>query len=287
MERNPMTRTVKAHAKINIGLKITGCLDNGYHTLHSLFQEISLHDRLTLTINDSGEVRFTARGLPIPGSPPNLVEKAARLLQQQFGITAGAVLQLEKNIPIGAGLGGGSSDAAAALTALNYLWKLDLSTERLITLAASLGADVPFFIRGGLQLAEGIGEVLSPIEPSPFQDYSILLVTPDFGVSTAWAYAELNKVLQLPAECPKFAASLAPVKWQLFENDFERVLLSTYPEVGKIKSDLLKGGAVFAGLSGSGSTMFGIFDHHATAKRAAAYFPACRTFVTHPVDRSD
>lgn len=282
-----MKRRLKAHAKINIGLKITGRLRNGYHTLHSLFQEIDLCDHLTVTTDESGEVRLNTSGIPIPDASPNLVEKAALLLQKQFGVTAGAVLHLEKNIPIGAGLGGGSSDAAATLVALNSLWNLNISHDELISLSTGLGADVPFFIRGGLQLAEGIGADLSPIDPTPFQHYTILLVTPNFSVSTARAYSALNKVLQLPAECPKFAASLTPVKWQLFENDFERVLLSTYPEVGKIKSDLLKGGAVFAGLSGSGSTMFGIFDHHETAGRVAAGFPDYQTFVTHPVDRSD
>ncbi len=281
-----MNLSIIANAKINIGLKITGLLDNGYHTLHSLFQEIDLCDHISAGLTDDGKIKLTSTGLAIPGKE-NLVEKAALLLQKKYNVSTGAAIRLQKNIPIGAGLGGGSSDAAATVRALNSLWELNISRNELENLASELGADVPFFIQGGLQLAEGTGEILSPIVPSPFSEYTILLVKPDFSVSTAEAYAELNKYLRLPAESPKFAASLAPINWRLFENDFERVLLSTYPEVRTIKSTLLEGGAVFAGLSGSGSTMFGIFDHRELAAQASVHLSAYQTIVTHPVECSN
>ncbi len=274
-----------AHAKVNLGLKITGRLPDGYHTLHSLFLEIDLADELTFTPNESGNVGFSTSGLEIPGGGKNLCVKAAELLKREYHVPEGAHIHLEKKIPIGAGLGGGSSDAAATLKSLNVLWGLNLPDGELAKLAVNIGADVPFFIGGGLQLAENIGDELTPVDGSCLNDLTLLLVKPHFEISTSWAYAELKRYLNPEENVHNFAPISKPMNWQLFENDFERVIVSTYPEVGEIKSELLSLNAVFASLSGSGSTMYGIFDDRASAMKAAWHFASRQywTFTARPV----
>lgn len=271
------------NAKINIGLKITGRLPNGYHALSSFFLEIDLHDELHFEPNSTGEIKFKSSGIPIPGPGLNLCVKAAELLQKKYGQNKGVYIHLGKNIPIGAGLGGGSSDAASALKGIAKLWDIQLTAAEYIQMSAQLGADVPFFINGGFQLAENIGDVLTTIPADPLSDLYILLIMPPINISTAWAFQELKKVLEPDQEGFKFSGFSRPLNWQLFENDFERVILSTYPEIGRIKTDLIGQGAVYASLSGSGSTMFGIFDDRKSAESAAKNFSAYHTFVARPV----
>jgi 4-diphosphocytidyl-2-C-methyl-D-erythritol kinase len=265
---------IHAFAKINIGLKITGRLPNGYHTLYSLFQEIDLHDNLSISLLEEDKIDFTTSGIPIPGSGLNLCVKAAELLKKRYNIITGVKIHLAKNIPIGAGLGGGSSDGAATLKALTQLWELKISDEEMIKICTKLGADIPFFIHGGLQLAENIGDKLTPQDGEILSGYYILLVKPEYDISTPWAYEQIKRYLIIPENISNFAPLETPVKWQLFENDFERVIESTYPEVSKIKHRLIESGSVFASLSGSGSTVYGIFDNQKEAERVQSSFAA-------------
>ncbi|MFQ6609383.1 MAG: 4-(cytidine 5'-diphospho)-2-C-methyl-D-erythritol kinase [Fidelibacterota bacterium] len=275
----------KAYAKINLGLKITGRLSNGYHTLHSLFLEIDLFDHLRFELRSGPDIIVTTEGIQIQDRGINLCEKAARILQQTYGVSKGVHINLDKKIPIGAGLGGGSSDAGYTLKALSKLWNLKLTDKKLIEHASRVGADVPFFIRGGLQLAENTGDQLTPVDDTVLQSYHFVLVKPDFEISTPWAYEQIKKYLKLPTNIHKFAPLSDPLKWELFENDFERVIVSTYPELAEIKANLLSRNAVFASLSGSGSTVYGIFDDREKASLTAAYFSSQSywTACTRPV----
>jgi len=159
----------------------------------------------------------------------------------------------------------------------------DISTKELKKIAVELGADVPFFIDGKVQLAEGIGDILTLIDSSFLKDKYILLVFPKFSVSTAWAYEKVKKVLTPLKEVPKLVGCTSPVKWQLFENDFELVIRSTYPEIENIKTLLLQQGALFGSLSGSGSTLFGIFDNLEFAQKASSNFTHLQTHLTSPI----
>ncbi|RMF10714.1 MAG: 4-(cytidine 5'-diphospho)-2-C-methyl-D-erythritol kinase, partial [Candidatus Neomarinimicrobiota bacterium] len=191
-----------------------------------------------------------------------------------------------KNIPPGAGLGGGSSNAAVTLMAVNDLYDLNLSPSRLEALGAELGADVPFFIRGGTQLGEGIGERLTPLSrPLPGV---LVLVLPPVAVNTAWAYSQVKTVWTNPRPQPNFAGVFQDEKfaYTIFENDFERIVIPAYPEIGRIKQGLIQAGAVFASLSGSGSTVYGIFNDEASARKAELTLrPHGRTLLAHPVHR--
>ena len=275
-----------ANAKINIGLQITGKRPDGYHLISSFFLEVDLHDRLHISTTDDSKITFTSGGLNIPGSDLNICVRAAQLLQREAALSVGANIHLEKNIPIGAGLGGGSSDAATTLKTLNTMWDLNLSNQTLSSLALELGADVPFFLRGGLQLAAGIGEQLIPIDQNPLQEYCILLITPNLHIPTQWAYQQLKKALISSGNSYNFNILSSPINWQLFDNVFERVIVSAYPEVGQIKLQLKSAGAIWSSLSGSGSTMFGIFDDREQARSARQLFSTCLTHLVQPVKQT-
>ena len=195
-------------------------------------------------------------------------------------------IHLKKIIPIGGGLGGGSSNAATVLRALNKLWKINFSPNKMEKLGAELGADIPFFVRGGFQLAEGIGEKLSPQNDHTLHGLHFLLIIPPFHISTPDAYRLLNKPLRPVENHSKFAPVSEPVNWQLFDNDFEKVFRKTYPEIGNIKENLQSPGALYAGLSGSGSTVFGVFDNLKTAELTREDFSRYQTFLTSPVFHS-
>jgi 4-diphosphocytidyl-2-C-methyl-D-erythritol kinase len=195
-------------------------------------------------------------------------------------------IHLKKVIPLGSGLGGGSSNAATTLNALNELWKLNLSQKYLENIGTKLGADIPFFIKGGLQLAEGTGEKLTPQNDHALRELIFLLIAPPIHISTSEAYCALNKPL-LPVENnSKFASLSKPVNWQLFDNDFEKVIRKTYPEIGDIIDNLHNTEALYAGLSGSGSTVFGVFNNLQSANSARDDFLHYQTFLTFPVFHS-
>jgi len=254
--------TLPANAKINLGLRITGRRADGYHLIHTLFQEIDFSDELTLTDQSFGEIILEVTGSTagnVPIDEDNLCLRAARLFIKKTEVERGVRIRLEKRIPAEAGLGGGSSDAAAVLNGLNELWQLGLSPAQLEAIAIELGADVPFFIRGGLQLGEGIGEVLRPLKRG--FAITVVLVIPPIGIDTAWAYGQFASKESFPTP-PAFEVLLNqnPIPWDSFDNDFEEVVFPSYPELAEIKATLLKLGAVHASLSGSGSAVFGLFD---------------------------
>ncbi len=267
---NPGVLTLLAPAKLNLHLKVLGRRPDGMHELVTLMQPVSLADRLVLEPGGKG-IRFTcdAAGL----QEDNLVERAARLWYRAAGLEPGVALHLEKNIPVAAGLGGGSSDAAATLMGLNRLHGRPLDPGRLGELAARLGADVPFFLYGVTALCTGVGE---EVEPWPhYRCWHYLLVNPGIAVSTARVYAELdlawtsrpnlNKIYRPPTGDSSLAEVLV--------NDLEAITIRAYPELGVIKEMLGRAGARGVLMSGSGPTVFGVFDSAARAQQAAGGLP--------------
>jgi 4-diphosphocytidyl-2-C-methyl-D-erythritol kinase len=263
---------VTANCKINLHLKVTGKLPDGYHSIETIFQEIPFGDVLEIEPSEDGNIHFSSSGIEIPDGGDNICVKAAELLQVKHGINNGCRIHLEKNVPIGAGLGGGSSDAASVLKSLNTLWDLELTQDELEKTGLELGADVPFFIRGGCARGEGKGEVLMPMEPV-LKNGTILLIYPHLHINTSWAYKNLNLNLTKTADNVIFAEvskSRAPLRhyFEDFFNDFETVVFDKYPEIGMIKEFMINEGADFSAMSGSGSTVFGFFTNEKMLEHA-------------------
>lgn len=261
-----------AHAKINLALAVGDLRPDGYHEVETVLQKIELHDRLEL--RPAGELTLYTDGAEVPHGPGNLAWKAAALLRGRYHYRAGAEMRLHKSIPVAAGLGGGSADAAAALVGLNDLWDLSLDLETLIGLAAELGSDVPFFLVGPTALARGRGEILTPLPPAP--EMGVVLVTPAFGVRAAQAYARFDRLSG--GACPDLSPLLRAladkdrhaVAGGLF-NGLEAAVFDLYPEVRKLK-EVLGGeaGVLGALMSGSGPTVFGLTADVERAEAAAA-----------------
>jgi 4-diphosphocytidyl-2-C-methyl-D-erythritol kinase len=252
---------VPAFAKINLDLRILGVRADGFHDLKTIFQTVALHDDLTFT--------------RLPTDERNFVWKAASLLWRTAGKRRGdaprdVVVRLRKRIPEAAGLGGGSSDAAAALLGLTRIWGLDVDTPTLGRLVASLGSDVPFFVVGGTALGLGRGEDLYPLVDLPRTH--VVIVKPQFGVSTVEAYGWYDTEPRPTRREP--ARRVRPDRWPEWardmRNDLELPVLRHHPAIGRIKQALLDAGAVFAAMSGSGSSVFGLFDRPDAARRTAA-----------------
>ncbi|MGM9746703.1 MAG: 4-(cytidine 5'-diphospho)-2-C-methyl-D-erythritol kinase [Paludibacteraceae bacterium] len=243
------------NAKINLGLNVVGCRPDGYHDIETVFYPINVCDALEVV--PAADTSFEVVGQPIAGSTEsNLVMRAYRLLQRDFRLPDVQITLLKK-IPMGAGLGGGSSDAAFMLKLLNTQFALGVSDERLEAYAATLGADCAFFVRNVPAFAEGIGDRLTPLSLS-LSSWKILLLKPAVHVSTAEAYAEVP--------CRRWTHPLADViqrpvnEWNgLLFNDFERSVFARHPELALIKQRLYECGAVYASMSGSGSTIYGLF----------------------------
>lgn len=253
---------IGAPAKVNLFLQVLNRRPDGYHSINSLFQAVSLFDRLTFTPTNTPEVEIGSTSQDIGRIEDNLVTKAWRLLQSRFGITTGIGVHLEKNIPIGGGLGGGSADAAATLLAGNILLDLKLSQLELRDLALDLGSDVPFFFTGGQAVATGRGELLDETELPT--DYWIVLVTPRLSISTAASFTGLN--LTLTESQNPFKLNVCRTARELIEqlrlsgNDFEGQHRVSFPVLARIAESLVRSGALLVRLSGSGSTMFGLFE---------------------------
>ncbi|MCK4812300.1 MAG: 4-(cytidine 5'-diphospho)-2-C-methyl-D-erythritol kinase, partial [Candidatus Marinimicrobia bacterium] len=214
----------------------------------------------------------------IPCDEKNLIIKAAHAMEAYLPDDLSAHFELKKRIPIAAGLGGGSSNAASILKWLNVTAKL--SQEKLKKIAVELGADVPFFLQGGTAYAEGIGDILTPLEIP--KNWWAVLVFPEFAVSTLWAYEQLKFSLTDKLKKAKIPSQLEKgFNWQIFENDFDKAIIPSYPEIGKIKTRLYSLGVKYAGLSGSGSTVFGICESCETAKRVVAAFN--NAVITRPI----
>ncbi|MDA8388002.1 MAG: 4-(cytidine 5'-diphospho)-2-C-methyl-D-erythritol kinase [Nitrospiraceae bacterium] len=263
--------TLSAPAKINWFIFIPGKRDDGYHEIRSLMQRLDLCDRLTFEPSDSLSLESDCA---IPAAE-NIVWKAALLLKEHAGAEKGARMTLRKNIPVEAGLGGGSSDAAAALLGLDRLWRLGLSRAELSGLAARLGSDVPFFLGPPCAVASGRGEQTSPVSLERPMD--LLLVKPSFGVPTGWAYRSLSRYSGLTKTEDNIKLFIRALKGGelgrlegLGGNDLEAGVLPAFPEIGRIKAALRKEGALYVRMSGSGSAVFGIFPDGWTARKAAA-----------------
>lgn len=245
------------NAKINLGLNITKKRSDGYHNIESVFIPIPISDALEITINDRKELKFTSTGLDIPSDgKPNLVERAWLILNAEFNIPT-VDLDLLKKIPIGAGLGGGSADAANALIGLNELFNLNLSEKKLLSLASQLGADCAFFIKNKPVYAKGIGSDFSDLSID-LKGFNFVVIYPNIHVSTSEAYKHVN-----PKESIKNIRTILkqPIETWKKEliNDFESSVFKQFPEIEKIKKALYNSGAIYASMSGSGSTLFGIF----------------------------
>jgi 4-diphosphocytidyl-2-C-methyl-D-erythritol kinase len=265
----PTRVTLKAHAKLNLDLRVGGRRGDGYHELRTVFQAVALHD--TLVIEATPRKPFTLSGdaSVMPLGEDNLAWRAAAALWQAMGRRgqpAGARIAIRKRIPTQAGLGGGSSDAAATLAGLNRLWREPLAPKALLSLAATLGADVPFFLLGGSVLGLRRGDEVHPLIDLPSRD--IVIVRPAFGVATKDAYgwlAEARATRQANHDTGEANGS-----GDGFGNDFERVVEAQHPEIRQIRKRLLRLGATVARMSGSGSAVFGIFETAPRARRAAA-----------------
>lgn len=250
------------NAKINIGLNITERRPDGYHNIESVFYPINLQDAVEIkTIEGEepqGGYKLKVSGTILDGTPDdNLVVKAYKLLRKDFNFPAQKI-HLYKHIPVGAGLGGGSSDAAAIIKMLNEKFALGLTSEQMQNYAVQIGADCPFFINNTPVFATGIGNIFTPIEFS-LHGKTIILVKPDIFVSTRDAYA---LVKPSPAAIPLTEAIKQPIsEWkQIITNDFEKSVFAKYPEIAAIKDKLYDMGAIYASMSGSGSAVYGIFD---------------------------
>ncbi|MFR9651860.1 MAG: 4-(cytidine 5'-diphospho)-2-C-methyl-D-erythritol kinase [Rikenellaceae bacterium] len=251
---------IKANCKINIGLNITARREDGFHDLETLMYPISdLYDILDIQRMECGGVQFKNAGLAVDcPEEQNICIKAFRLMQREHGVD-GVSITLDKRIPFGAGLGGGSSDAASVLLAINDLFNLSLCEQQLIDYAAELGSDVPFFIRNRPQLCTGRGEVMSDLDID-LKSYRIELIKPDgVNISTREAYAGVKPAI--PTSPLSDDLRLPIEQWQgVVKNDFERSLFPLYPQLSEIKQQFIDRGAIYASMSGSGSTIYGIFD---------------------------
>lgn len=255
--------TLKAYAKINLALDVLRRRPDGYHEVKMIMQSVGMYD--VLKIKKSGEkgIRLTSNAQYIPLDEGNLVYKAAKLLMDEFGIEDGVDIYLEKFIPVAAGMAGGSTDCAAALVGINKIFGLGLSREELMTRGATLGADVPYCVLRGTALSEGIGEILTPLKPAP--KCHVVIAKPTIGVSTKYVYEHL--VLDENTHHPDIDGMIDAINdndltgvTDRMENVLETVTISEYPQIENIKNIMKENGALNALMSGSGPTVFGIYD---------------------------
>ena len=246
------------HAKINLGLRVLQKRADGFHELHTLFYPVtSLRDALEML--PASQTTLHISGAQVPGDlDSNLCVKAHDMLSKDYTAVKPVSIFLHKQIPVGAGLGGGSADGAFALMLLNRLFRLELTIEELLPYAAQLGSDCPFFLFESPCLASGRGEILTPLSLD-LSDYQIILVNPGIHVNTGWAFKELDRTEEEHYFQPEHG--LPPItQWKhVMHNDFESVVFKAYPEIEAIKNLMYRQGAVYASMSGSGSTVYGLF----------------------------
>lgn len=250
----------KSNAKINLGLKIVGKRPDGYHNLETIFQEISLSD--SIWVEKSPKVEFESNIFELKNDETNLCIKALKEVENYFGKSFPVKIRLEKKIPIGAGLGGGSSNAATILKAVCDVYELEIPEKDVLKLATELGADVPFFLKGKSAFAYGIGDKLEKIDLP--KDYKICLVFPQILVSSAWAYSNLKINLTNKSSFNKFGTPQSESSfWNELipnlKNDFEDVVFGKYGQIREVKNKLIQAGSIKSLMSGSGSCVFGIF----------------------------
>ena len=262
--------TLPSFAKLNLHLEVIGKRADGFHDLCTVFQTVSLHDNLTFNTDDS--IQLTCGDERIPTDDRNLIVKAATILRKRFDLQTGASILLEKRIPSPGGLGGGSSNAAVALLGLKKLWNLEIKFKELLEIGGTLGSDVPFFLYGGTAVGTGRGTDITPI--GDISEKYILIVTPHISVSTLKAFETLNAPSLTTAAAKsilhncRFEAESIDLRHSAMKNDFEATVFAAHPEIRFVKKTLLDLGAVNALMSGSGASVFGIFDTKETRQTA-------------------
>ncbi len=281
---------VRSFAKVNLALAVLARRPDGYHEIRTVFQSIDLHD--TLEFSPAALLRLECSGLPGVPAEQNLAWKAAAALRSAAAVAQGAHITLRKSIPVGAGLGGGSSNAAAALLGLQRLWGVELDEPELRALASSLGADVPFFLHGGTALGVGRGDEIYPLPAIP--PSNLVVVYPGEGVSTAEAYASLRFGLTSQAGAHKIQSFCGRLQGASacatgFFNDFETSILPARPAIRQAMESLLQQGATAVRMSGSGSAVFGFFldEESALAASRAVARDGWRVFPAKTLSRSD
>ena len=276
----------KAYAKINLGLDVIGRLENGYHEVKMVMQTVGIYDVLTLTKIPQGIIVTTDSG-ELPTDDNNLIYKAARLMIEKYHIQEGVSVHLEKNIPIAAGMAGGSTDAAGTFLGMNELFAIGATVQELQELGVKVGADVPYCIMGGTALAEGIGEKLSPLPTPP--ECILLIAKPDINVSTKYVYEHLDaEGVEKHPDIDGMTEALARKDLQgiveRLGNVLENVTVKKHPIIAEIKKCMVEHGAIGSLMSGSGPTVFGIFDKKEDAEKAMKYIKdkelAKQVFVT-------
>lgn len=260
---------IKAYAKINVLLDVVGKKENGYHLLEMIMQSIDLYDLIDVNKIENG-INIKCNKSYIPVNSKNIAYKAAELFINTYGINEGVSINICKNIPTSAGLGGGSSDGAAVLKAMREIFHVKISDKELEELGVKIGADVPFCINGGTAFCEGIGEIITPMKK--FQNKILVVVKPKFGVSTKWVYSEYDKILNVRK--PETEKILKAVKDDDVKevslnmaNVLEDVTTSKYGIISKIKRDMIRFGALGSMMSGSGPSVFAFFEDSLSAQR--------------------
>ena len=263
-----MQKTFKAPAKINLCLHVLGRLENGYHELAMAMQRVDLYDDIEIEIGGLPGIRVDCAGMTLAAGETNITARAASLLLNKVGIDSGVDIKITKHIPVAAGLGGGSSDAATVLMGLAQLLEIELDYNQLVALGSQLGADVPFFIHQQPAWATGIGTKLENLPTLPAVAY--LLVNPQIAVSTADVYQslQLTKGGEL-ANLPRFSVATSEDLCAALHNDLEAVTLQRFPVIAALKQRLLETGAMGALMSGSGATVFGVYPDFSSASKAA------------------
>lgn len=263
--------SLKALAKINLGLDVVRRREDGYHEVRMIMQNIQLYDRLDIKRTQEPGIQIQTNLSFLPVNENNLIYKAAKLLMDEFSITDGVSVKLDKRIPVAAGMAGGSTDAAAMLIGVNRLFSLGLTKRQLMERGVQIGADVPYCIMRGTALAEGIGEALSPLPP--MVKCPVLIAKPSISVSTKFVYQNLK--LDDTTIHPDIDRLIDDIKAKNLHdiaahmgNVLETVTIPNYPVIDEIKKHMLSNGAVGAMMSGSGPTVFGLFDDEDTAKKA-------------------
>lgn len=282
----------KALAKINLGLDVVRKREDGYHEVRMIMQNIGIYDELDMTITEAPGILLETNREDLPTDEGNLVYRAAKLLMDEFQVAKGVRISLKKQIPVAAGMAGGSSDAAAAMIGVNELFGLGLTQQELMDRAVKIGADVPYCIMGGTALAEGIGEVLSKLPPMP--DCMILIAKPPIDVPTKFVYGnlranELETHPDIDAMIQDLQGKNLEHMCQIMGNVLETVTIPAYPVIDEIKKLMIESGAVGTMMSGSGPTVFGIFTDQESAKRAEVAMRdsglAGDIFLTVPVNK--
>jgi len=278
-----MSIKLDSNAKINLALSINYKRSDEMHDISTIMQEIDLHDTIELSTNETNQINIVSKGIQVPEDQTNLCYIAANLFLLENKINKGVDIVIHKNIPVGGGLGGGSSNASSVIKGLFKLFDISSDSKIFYKISSNIGADVSFFYNGGMQYATGIGDQLMPLPPL-LDQYYFLLIFPEFSISTPWAYKEYKNYLENQSNESNFVPLSDKVDFSLWRNDFEKVVLSTYPEIKQMKNDLQNSQSLFAALSGSGSTMFGVYDNLELAINARSLFKDFQTCIALPVN---